>query len=395
MPTPSPAGRFRFGPYELDVSSSELRKSGRRIKIQQQPLKILTLLVENSGEAVSREKLRMLLWPDGLYVDFEHGLNRSVNKLRRALLDTADSPRYIETLPSRGYRFIASVEPPSIPLSSPATEAASLSTAPANVVSLAPELFDSEHAVTRANAGSRKFIIHSTLAASLVVALVLTSIRFSGLMNPSSGSVSSGNQEISSLVIEKNGALDPIEEGFKLHLLGQYETKVMRNSANHGVDRMKILSNDQAYYYRTLTSAEKQFALSRNWKLTCVCALEKGSASTVIDFGPGLRRFDIAFLQEGSKYFVALTRQVSPDEEWEQKIEFPSVADINYPHTYELRFDHLTQTASLWIDGRLMASGYRGHTQFVEDRGLLFGSYSYLSEKTGVGVFRTVRFEVN
>lgn len=110
MPTPSPAGRFRFGPYELDVSSSELSKNRRRIRIQRQPLKILALLLERPGQMVTREELRMLLWPDGLYVDFEHGLNRSVNKLRRALLDSANSPRYIETLHSLGYRFIAPVE---------------------------------------------------------------------------------------------------------------------------------------------------------------------------------------------------------------------------------------------------------------------------------------------
>lgn len=110
MPASSPEGRVRFGPYELNISSRELRKYGKRIRIQQQPLKILGVLVESPGELVSREQLRARLWPDGLYLDFEHGLNRSVNKLRRALLDSADSPRYIETLPARGYRFIAPVE---------------------------------------------------------------------------------------------------------------------------------------------------------------------------------------------------------------------------------------------------------------------------------------------
>jgi DNA-binding winged helix-turn-helix (wHTH) protein len=405
MRTPSPEERVRFGPYELNVYSGELRKSGRRIRLQQQPLKILALLLENPGELVTRETLRARLWPDGLYVDFEHGLNRSVNKLRRALLDSPDSPRYVETLSSRGYRFIAPVELRST-LSSRLTEApqpeettttvaTSPSTAPRIVTSLQPAPFDSEPALMSANAPSRKLIIRSVLAASFVIVLLLGSIRFLGLTNSMAGSVDSAGPKISSLVIEKNGALDPIEEGFKLRLLGHYQWEVVRNAANHGVDRLKILSDDQAYYYRTLTSAEKQFALSRNWKLTCVCALEKGSASTVIDFGPGLRRFDIEFLQEGSKYFVALTKQISPDEEWEQKIEFPGVADIDHPHTYELRFDHLSQTANLLIDGDQMASGYRGHTQFLEDRGLFFGSYSYLSEKTGVGVFRTVRFEVH
>lgn len=399
MPTPSPAGRFRFGPYELDVSSSELRKNGQRIRIQRQPLKILALLLEKPGQIVSREELRMLLWPDGLYVDFEHGLNRSVNKLRRALLDSADSPRYIETLPARGYRFISQVEPP-ILVPSPPIEAAHFeetkapSPAPANVTSLPPALFDSPPAVA-ANPTNRKLIIRSTLAASLLIAIVLASVRFSGLSSSVAGSVDNGSSQISSIVIEKNGALDPVEEGFKLRLIGQYEWKVMRNSANNGVDRLKIVSNDQAYYYRTLTTAEKRFALSHDWRLTCVCALERGSLSTVIDFGPGLRRFDIGIIQEGKEFYVVLTKKISPAIEWEQKIEFPGAGDIDHPHNFELRFDHLTQAASLWIDGNLAATGYHGHTQFLQDRGLILGAYSYLSAKTGVGVFRTVRFEVH
>jgi hypothetical protein len=169
----------------------------------------------------------------------------------------------------------------------------------------------------------------------------------------------------------------------------------MRNTINHGFDRWKITSNDQAYYYRSLTNAERSFASGRDWKLTCVCAVEKGQASANIDFGIGSRRFDIELLQEGDNYYVALTKLISPEMEWEQKIEFPGAGDVDHPHSYELRYDHLSQSASLWIDGRLMASGYHGHAQFVGDRGLMFGSYSYLSTKTGIGVFRSVRFEVH
>lgn len=110
MSTPSPDGKLCFGPFELDLSCNELRKHGRRIRIQQQPLRVLALLLERPGHLVTRDELRSQLWPNGLYVDFEHGLNRSVNKLRGALLDSAESPRYIETLTSLGYRFIAPVE---------------------------------------------------------------------------------------------------------------------------------------------------------------------------------------------------------------------------------------------------------------------------------------------
>jgi hypothetical protein len=178
-------------------------------------------------------------------------------------------------------------------------------------------------------------------------------------------------------------------------LHGQYETKVVRNSSKHGFDRLEIISNDQAYYYRSLTAAEKKFALSHDWNLTCVCALEQGQLSTNVDFGPGLRRFDIELLREGDKYYVALTKQISPEMTWDQQVEFPGVGDIDHPHTYELRYDHSVQTAALWIDGQLIASGYRGHTQFLEDRGLMFGSYSYLSNEKGIGVFRVARLEAH
>ena len=103
------ARRLRFGPFEVDLHCGELRKQGLKIRIQPQPLKVLASLIECPGELVSRDELRNRLWPNAVYLDFEHGLNRSMNKLRRALLDSANSPRYIETLSGRGYRFIAPV----------------------------------------------------------------------------------------------------------------------------------------------------------------------------------------------------------------------------------------------------------------------------------------------
>lgn len=110
MDASSHGSRIRFGKFEVDLRSGELRANGQRIRIQPQPIKVLALLLERPGELVTREELRKRLWPGELYVDFEHGLNRSINKLRRALLDEASSPIYIETLSTRGYRFIAPVE---------------------------------------------------------------------------------------------------------------------------------------------------------------------------------------------------------------------------------------------------------------------------------------------
>ena len=100
---------IRFGVFELDSESGELRKSGSRIRIAQQPAQVLAVLLERPGEVVKREELRQKLWSPDTFVDFDHGLNKSVQKLRDALGDSAESPRFIETIPRVGYRFIAPV----------------------------------------------------------------------------------------------------------------------------------------------------------------------------------------------------------------------------------------------------------------------------------------------
>ncbi len=104
--------RVRFGDFALDRHSGELRKRGIRIRLQEQPFQILLVLLENPGELITREHLSERLWPDGTFVDFENGINTAVKKLRAALGDDPETPRYIETLPRRGYRFIGAVEDP-------------------------------------------------------------------------------------------------------------------------------------------------------------------------------------------------------------------------------------------------------------------------------------------
>src|SRR6266404_1305185 len=98
---------FRFGTFEVDVRAGELRKQGVRLKLQEQPLRVLTILLQRPGEVVTREQLRSRNWPADTFVDFDNSLNTSINKLREALGDSADNPRFIETLPRHGYRFIA------------------------------------------------------------------------------------------------------------------------------------------------------------------------------------------------------------------------------------------------------------------------------------------------
>src|SRR6266849_9381916 len=98
-----------FGPFELDVAAGELRKAGTLIKLQPQPFRVLLLLAERAGTVVTREEIQQHLWSESTFVDFEHGINFSINQIRGALADNAERPRYIETLPRRGYRFIAAV----------------------------------------------------------------------------------------------------------------------------------------------------------------------------------------------------------------------------------------------------------------------------------------------
>src|SRR5690349_6028364 len=108
LETRSPAV-LRFGTFEVDMHSGELRKEGVRIKLQEQPFQVLMVLLQRPGEVVTREELRNQNWPADTFVDFDNSLNTAINKLREALRDSADNPRFIETLPRRGYRFIAPV----------------------------------------------------------------------------------------------------------------------------------------------------------------------------------------------------------------------------------------------------------------------------------------------
>jgi TolB-like protein len=96
----------RFGPFEVNLRTGELRKRGIRIALQEQPLRILSALIDASGDIVTRQELCRRLWPDGTFVDFEHSLNAAVRRLRVALGDVADIPRFVETVPRRGYRFL-------------------------------------------------------------------------------------------------------------------------------------------------------------------------------------------------------------------------------------------------------------------------------------------------
>jgi len=124
--------RVRFGSFEADFSTQELWESGTKLKLARQPFEILEMLVAHPGQLVSRENLQRRLWAEDHFIDASHGLNAVVNKLRDTLHDSADEPKYIETLPRRGYRFIAQVEVerPASPVREEITEPADVSLLP-------------------------------------------------------------------------------------------------------------------------------------------------------------------------------------------------------------------------------------------------------------------------
>src|SRR5215472_2932138 len=104
-----PPRQVSFGEFELDLQTAELRNNGHKFIMQEQPFEVLVVLLERPGQLVTREELTRRLWPSGTFVDFDLGLNKVVNRLRQTLSDSADHPRFIETLPRKGYRFIEPV----------------------------------------------------------------------------------------------------------------------------------------------------------------------------------------------------------------------------------------------------------------------------------------------
>lgn len=167
----------RFGPFELDLRAGELCKEGRRIRLQEQPFQILRMLLESPGEVITREDMRKRLWPDNTVVEFDHSINAAVKRLRDALRDSADKPRYIETVARRGYRFIADIETPTeYPVMAeltaaepPPTEATNEQQAEAVLPPADTTLPPSDAAPRRPRFNSRRWIPGGLLAAMALV----------------------------------------------------------------------------------------------------------------------------------------------------------------------------------------------------------------------------------
>jgi Tol biopolymer transport system component/DNA-binding winged helix-turn-helix (wHTH) protein len=180
---------IRFGAFEANFASAELRKNGQRIKLQDQPFQVLTILLETPGEIVTREQFRATLWPADTFVDFDHGLNAAIKRLRDALGDSADNPLFVETLARRGYRFIAPVTSPSNGNGShPAIAVASAVVAPAipesSVPSAASEPLTESADPTRANIFVRHWLLALSASAFLIVGTLAGWIAAHRLTNP-------------------------------------------------------------------------------------------------------------------------------------------------------------------------------------------------------------------
>lgn len=204
-PMPSstaPTKIFRFGVFEVDLKANELRKNGLRLKLPEQPFQILAVLLEKPGEIITREELRSRLWPRDTFVDFDHGLNNAVMRVREVLGDSSESPRFVETIPRRGYRFIAPVEEASYPLPAPA--AAEGERAPSNGHSEATvaDLTESLPATTAKPPASRTMIFAWIGLGALALGLITTLFLYYGHSSNSDGGATQANTSLVVLPLE-------------------------------------------------------------------------------------------------------------------------------------------------------------------------------------------------
>jgi TolB-like protein/DNA-binding winged helix-turn-helix (wHTH) protein/Tfp pilus assembly protein PilF len=243
MPEPGqPLRAVRFGAFEADFQSGELRKHGLKLRLQDQPFQILAMLLERRGEMVTREELHQRLWPTDTFVDFDHGLNNAINRLREVLGDSADSPRFVETLPRRGYRFIARVDdsaPPSAHTSPPG-DAAPVAADPATIPTAKPATELSRAARKGLRLQNWRLIVFA-LAACLAIVVALNP---GGLRQRVLGR--SGPARIQSIAVLplENLTGDPSQEYFADGMTDGLTTELAQVSA------LRVISRTSAVRYK-------------------------------------------------------------------------------------------------------------------------------------------------
>jgi TolB-like protein/DNA-binding winged helix-turn-helix (wHTH) protein/Tfp pilus assembly protein PilF len=220
MPAPASISEvLQFGLFELDMQQAELRKRGVRIKLQDQPLKVLHLLLQNRGEIVTREQLRTNIWPANTFVEFDHGLYSAMARLREALGDSSENPRFIETVARRGYRFIA-------PVTSSGTIAVSIS----------------EPTVTRRPPRSRR-LVAGVLAGLLAGALLLGVVLGFNLANSRHWLWRGGNPQVRSLAVLplQNLSGDPTQEYFADGITDELITELAELGSVRVISRTSVM----------------------------------------------------------------------------------------------------------------------------------------------------------
>lgn len=235
----------RFGVFEVDLRSGELRKQGAKIKLQEKPFQILALLLERSGDVVTREELREKLWPEDTFVDFDNSLNTAMSKLREALGESAGSPRFIETLPRRGYRFIGEVAPAEGENGTrPASAAGEVEQRPAVEMVAAPTPATSPPA--RPVRQSRRWLLVGGLAAAVIVASSVGSY----LIWRSDGRVRSITGRAKLVVLPfKDLSGDPEQAYFTEGLTEEMISQLGRLNP----DRLSVIARTSAMQYRNTT----------------------------------------------------------------------------------------------------------------------------------------------
>lgn len=233
---------LRFAAFEVDLRAGELRKHGLRIRLQDQPFQILAMLLEQPGEMVTREELRQRLWPADTFVDFDHSLNTAINKLREALSDSAENPRYIETLPRRGYRFLAAVEVVHREAAPAPTEA---SPAPA-----AEELLP---AAQPSQGRERQWLGRAIVAAVAVIVVVLLIANRQTLRDWFSGGRSQRIESIAVLPLE-NLSGDPEQEYFADGMTDALITNLTR------IGSLRVISRTSSMQYKKARKTLPQIA---------------------------------------------------------------------------------------------------------------------------------------
>jgi TolB-like protein/DNA-binding winged helix-turn-helix (wHTH) protein/Tfp pilus assembly protein PilF len=238
MSTPNPYESIvRFSVYELDFPGHVLRKSGMRVRCQGQPLQVLAALLEKPGALVTREELRQRVWPEDTFVDFDHALNTAVKKLRNVLNDDADAPRYIETVPRRGYRFIGAIHP-----------------APQPVPSAAPP------ALTAVSTDSSPpWYRHAILVGILCAVFVLATIFYFNFRHTRGGGTAAASQAqpvMLAVLPFQNMTNDPGQEGFSDGMTEETTTRLARLNSS----RFHVIARTSAMKYKDARKSVDEIA---------------------------------------------------------------------------------------------------------------------------------------